>query len=87
MRNRPVLTVQDLMLPIIIERRGYMKKNKYTEIPCIMTRRECQEILNVSKTTVLKLIKENAITASLVAGKYLIRREDLIDFLEKSVYR
>lgn len=35
-----------------------MSKIKYSEIPCIITRKEYQEILNVSKTTILKLIKE-----------------------------
>ena len=42
-----------------------MTNNKYTEIPCIMTRKECQEILHVSKSTMLKLIKEGAISSSL----------------------
>lgn len=64
-----------------------MNNNKYTEIPCVMSRKECQEILHVSKTIMLKLIKDKAITASYVGGKYLITKDDLIEFLEKSVYR
>ncbi len=63
-----------------------MTNNKYSEIPCIMTRKECQEILHVSKSTMLKLIKEGAISSSFVAGKFLITRDEVIDFLERSEY-
>lgn len=63
-----------------------MKHYNYSEIPCTMTRKECQEILNVSKSTMLKFIKTGAIKASYIAGKYLITKKDLQEFIENSVY-
>lgn len=62
-------------------------KYPYTEIPAIMTRKELQEILQISKPTALYLLKEKYIESFRVSGKrYRITKEALIDFIENSTY-
>lgn len=55
-------------------------------IPPIMTRQEAQEILKVSKNTILELLKNGYLTSFTVKGRYRITRESLLEFIKKSVY-
>lgn len=64
-----------------------MKDYNISEIPYTMSRKECQNILKISKGTMLKLIKSKAITASVISGKYIITKDSLIEFIEKSIYQ
>lgn len=50
-------------------------------IPPIMTRKEAQEILRVSKGTILKLIQSGELEAFKLGKNYRITKESLIDFL------
>lgn len=53
--------------------------------PDLLTRSDCQRLLKVSKSTILKLIHENYIPAILINGRFRILKDDLIMFIENSV--
>lgn len=52
--------------------------------PDLLTRRQAQELLSVGKNTILTLISEGQLPASIIANSYRIKKDDLIDFIEKS---
>ena len=58
----------------------------FEEIPYIMTRREAQTILRVSKNTMLKFIHDELIPTKKIGNKFYILREDLLEFINNSVY-
>lgn len=47
--------------------------------PDLLTRRQCQELLYISKSTMLKFIREGLIPARKIAGRLRIEKSDLID--------
>lgn len=51
-------------------------------IPPIMTRKEAQEILRVSKGTILKLIQSGELEAFRINNSYRITRENLIEYIK-----
>ena len=55
-------------------------------IPPVMTRKEAQEILKVSKNTRLELLQNGYLSSFTIKGRYRITREALMDFIEKSIY-
>lgn len=54
--------------------------------PDLLTRKQCQELLCVSKSTMLKLIHEGLIPARKIAGRIRIEKTDLIEFIQYSSY-
>lgn len=54
--------------------------------PDLLTRRQCQELLHISKSTMLKFICEGLIPARKIAGRIRIEKSDLIEFIEYSSY-
>ncbi len=54
--------------------------------PDLLTRRQCQELLHISKSTMLKFIREGLIPARKIAGRIRIEKSDLIEFIEYSSY-
>lgn len=54
--------------------------------PDLLTRRQCQELLHISKSTMLKFIREGLIPARKIAGRIRIEKSDLIEFIEHSSY-
>ena len=56
------------------------------DIPPVMTRKEAQEILKVSKNTILELLQNEYLSSFTIKGRYRITREALMDFIEKSIY-
>ena len=42
--------------------------------PDLLTRRQAQELLHISKNTILKLIQEGELPAIMVAGSYRIEK-------------
>ncbi len=54
--------------------------------PDLLTRRQCQNLLHVSKSKMLELIHEGFLPAGKLAGSYRIKKSDLIEFIENSVY-
>ena len=51
----------------------------------LMTINEMAEYLNVSRGTVCRLIKNNAITVYRIAGSWRCRESDLKEWLEKQI--
>lgn len=56
------------------------------DIPPIMTRKDLQEILKISKNTALELLQTKQIDFFMVKGRYRITRDSLIQFIEHSSY-
>lgn len=54
--------------------------------PDLLTRKQCQELLQVSKSKVLELIHNGEIPARKIAGSFRIEKSDLIDFIKYSDY-
>ena len=54
--------------------------------PDLLTRKQCQDLLHVSKSKMLELIHNNYIPAIVIAGSYRIFKSDLIEFVEHSRY-
>lgn len=55
--------------------------------PDLLTRSQAQELLQVGKNTILNLIQEGYLPAMIIANSYRIKKEDLIDFIEKTAIR
>ena len=56
------------------------------DIPPVMTRKEAQEILKVSKNTILELLQNGYLESFTIKGRYRITREALSQFIQKSCY-
>ncbi len=54
--------------------------------PDLLTRKQCQELLHISKSKMLELIHEERIPARLIAGSFRIEKEDLIEFIRNTAY-
>lgn len=52
----------------------------------LLTRKQCQGLLQVSKSPMLKLIQEGWIPFRKIADRYKIEKSDLIEFIENSAY-
>ena len=61
-------------------------KPAVTDIPPVMTRKDLQRILQVSKNTALELLQTEQITSFMVKGRYRITRDALLQFIEYSSY-
>lgn len=55
-------------------------------IPPVMTHKEAQEILKISKNTMLELLQNGNIASFTIKGRYRITREALLEFIRESVY-
>ncbi len=55
-------------------------------IPPIMTRKDLQQILKISKNTALELLQSRQIDSFIAKGRYRITRDSLIQFIEKSSF-
>ena len=54
--------------------------------PDLLTRKQCQELLQISKSKILGLIHEGWLPARKIAGWFRIEKSDLVDFVENSSY-
>ncbi len=54
--------------------------------PDLLTRKQCQDLLHISKSKMLELIHNDFIPAIIIAGSYRIKKSDLIDFIENSMH-
>ena len=52
--------------------------------PDLLTRKQAQALLGVGKNTILKYISDGYLSAFKLANGYRIKKEDLIEFVEKS---
>ena len=60
-----------------------MHLNQY---PDILTIKDCQDILQVSRGTILRLLHEDELPAFRVGNHWRVRRESMLAFIEKSEY-
>ena len=60
-----------------------MHLNQY---PDILTIKDCQDILQVSRGTILRLLHEDELPAFRVGNRGRVRRESMLAFIEKSEY-
>lgn len=56
------------------------------DIPPIMTRKDLQGILQISKNTALELLQTGQIDSFMIKGRYRITRDSLVQFVERSNY-
>ena len=54
----------------------------YRNIPEIMTRKECQEILKVGKNTMLELLHSGQIEGFKIGSRWKIPKESVVEFLK-----
>lgn len=54
--------------------------------PDLLTRKQCQNLLHISKSKMLEYIQDGYIPAIIIAGSYLIKKRDLIEFIENSTH-
>ncbi len=54
--------------------------------PDLLTRKQCQDLLQISKSKMLELIHQGYIPARMIAGSFRIEKSDLIEFIENSAY-
>ena len=60
-----------------------MNLDKY---PDVLTLRECQKILQVSRGTMLRLLHEGEIPAFRIGNRWRIQRNEMLEFIERSDY-
>lgn len=56
------------------------------DIPPVMTRKDLQEILHISKNTALELLQTEQIDSFKIKGRYRITRDSLIEFIQNRRY-
>ena len=49
--------------------------------PDLLTRKQCQNLLHISKSKMLEYIQDGYIPAIIIAGSYRIKKTDLIEFM------
>ena len=54
------------------------------QYPDVLTLHECQQILQVSRGTMLRLLHENEIPAFRVGNRWRIQRKAMLEFIEPS---
>ena len=56
------------------------------QYPDVLTLHECQQILQVSRGTMLRLLHENEIPAFRVGNRWRIQRKAMLAFIERDEY-
>ena len=56
------------------------------QYPDVLTLHECQQILQVSRGTMLRLLHENEIPAFRVGNRWRIQRKAMLEFIEHDEY-
>ena len=57
------------------------------DYPELLTRRPAQEILHMGKNRILGHIQSGRLRALVLDGRYLIKKEDIVDFINRLPYR
>lgn len=58
----------------------------FENAPDLLTRKQCQDLLHISKSKMLEFIHQDIIPARIIAGSFRIEKTDLIDFVKNSKY-
>ncbi len=53
----------------------------------LLTRKQAQELLHMGKNRILNHIHSGRLRALVLDGRYLIKKEDVIDFIRRLPYR
>ena len=54
--------------------------------PDLLTRKQVQELLHISKNRMLDYIHSGRIRAMILDGRYLIREKEVVDFINRLPY-
>ncbi len=57
------------------------------DYPDLLTRKQAQELLHMGKNRILNHIHSGQLRALILDGRYLIKKEDVIDFIRRLPYR
>lgn len=57
------------------------------DYPDLLTRKQAQELLHMGKNRISDHIQSGRLRALILDGRYLITKEDLIDFISRLPYR
>ena len=82
LNNKSAFSVQNNTINCT-ERLIGMNLNQY---PDVLTLYECQQILQVSRGTMLRLLHENEIPAFRVGNRWRIQRKAMLEFIERDEY-
>lgn len=56
------------------------------DYPELLTRKQAQELLHMRKNRILNYIHTGRLRALVLAGRYLIRKDDILDFIRALSY-
>ena len=59
----------------------------FDDQPDLLTRKQAENLLSIGKNTILNLIHDGYLPAMMIANSYRIKKEDLIEFIEKTAIR
>lgn len=82
LNNKSAFSVQNSTINCT-ERLIDMNLDQY---PDVLTLYECQQILQVSRGTMLRLLHENEIPAFRVGNRWRIQRKAMLEFIERDEY-
>ncbi len=82
LNNKSAFSVQNSTINCT-ERLIDMNLDQY---PDVLTLHECQQILQVSRGTMLWLLHENEIPAFRVGNRWRIQRKAMLEFIERDEY-
>ncbi len=57
------------------------------DYPDLLTRKQTQELLHMGKNRILNHIHSGRLRALILDGRYLIKKEDIINFITRLPYR
>ena len=57
------------------------------DCPDLLTRKQTQELLHMGKNRILDHIHSGRLRALILDGRYLIKKEDIINFIRRLPYR
>lgn len=63
------------------------KKGMLEDYPDLLTRRQAQQLLHMGKNRILDHIQSGRLRAMILDGRYLIKKEDLVDFINRLPYK
>ena len=82
LNNKSAFSVQNSTINCT-ERLIDMNLDQY---PDVLTLHECQQILQVSRGTMLRLLHEGEIPAFRIGNRWRIQRKEMLEFIERSEY-
>ena len=63
------------------------RRDMFEDYPDLLTRRQAQELLHMGKNRILGHIQSGRLRAMILDGRYLIKKEDVVNFINRLPYR